>query len=229
MPHGARSLNKANLNKAILNKAILNKDGQQIGRKGAESRARLLQAARDLMRSMAGETVTASAIARRAGLASQTFYLYFADVQDLLLHLCADVAEDAAALAATLETPWKPDALLEEAEQFVAAFYRYWDRHRPILRVRNFLADNGNAPFDAERNKVSLPIVMGIAAQIAAAHDEALPPQDAMARAVIIFSAIERMAERYSEMADTVALRTDDIKRAEAHILSLLLKPGLTG
>lgn len=205
--------------------AALNKDGQIIGRKGAESRARLLDVARDLLISVPVQKLTASAIARAAGLASQTFYLYFRDVDELLLQLCAQAAEDAQDVALALDAPWDTGgSLLGYAEGFVTAFYRYWDRHRPVLNVRNFLADHGHEAFEAMRNTASLPIVQKIAERIAVAHgDGSITPKDALARAIIIFAAIERMAARYSVIQSNGVIEGADLKRAEAHILSLLL------
>lgn len=204
--------------------ATLNKDGQTIGRKGAQSRARLLQSGRTLLDRVPVQKITASGIARDAGLASQTFYLYFKDVDELLLQLCKEAAEDSQALLAELDKPWTQTHLMTRAESFIAAFYHYWDRHRAVLNVRNFLADSGHPRFLEERNTASLPIVQKIAAQIVAAHDGSLSDMDALARAIIFFSAIERMAGRYAELESTPA-RVDSIglKRAEAHILSLLL------
>ncbi|HEX7819683.1 MAG TPA: TetR/AcrR family transcriptional regulator [Sphingobium sp.] len=216
----------------------INKDGQTIGRKGAESRARLLTAGRDLLGTVPVHRLTASGIARAAGLASQSFYLYFRDVDELLLLLCLQASEDMDELHAALDGDWHADALDAHAQRFVAAFYRYWDRHRTVLNLRNFLADNGHMRFDAERNAASMPIVSAIAGHITAAHGGAqaadgdsapsgevrLSQTDAFARAVVIFAAIERMASRYSDLKATdSSIGPTDLKRAEAHILSLLL------
>ncbi|HEX7857722.1 MAG TPA: TetR/AcrR family transcriptional regulator [Sphingobium sp.] len=209
----------------------LNKDGQTIGRKGSESRARLLAAGLNLLGTVPVHRLSASAIARAAGFASQSFYLYFQDVDELFLLLCAEAAEDMDELHAEIDSEWQSDALDAHAQRFIAAFYRYWDRHRPVLNLRNFLADNGNARFDEQRNTTSLPLVSGIARHISAAHGKTLTPgqpplpaTDAFARAVIIFAAIERMASRYSDLESTNrSIGLADLKRAEAHILSLLL------
>src|SRR3546814_10296726 len=74
--------------------SILNKHGQAIGRKGAESRRRLLDATRTLIATEPAHKLTASAIARTAKLASQTFYLYFNDIDEILLALSQEAAED---------------------------------------------------------------------------------------------------------------------------------------
>lgn len=198
----------------------VNKDGQALGRKGAESRARLRDAAREMLGSVPFQKLTARAIARAADLASQTFYLYFRDVDELVLELCVDAAQDAQEVADALEPPW-------DSERFVTAFYRYWDRHRAVLSIRNFLADQGHEAFEEMRNSSSLPILEKIAERIETAQpDGAISRTDALARAIIIFAAIERMAARYSVItAASAEIDSRDLKRAEAYILSLLLTP----
>lgn len=204
----------------------VNKDGQALGRKGAESRARLLEAARRLIDEQPSAKLTATSIARAAGLASQTLYLYFSDVDELLLELARAASEDMGEIAAELDAPWDMATLHAHTERVVSAFYRYWDRHRAILHIRNFHADGGREAFADVRNAASLPIVTKIAARIRAAQGERLGEADALARAVLIFSAIERMAARYASIPGwQTMISTDALKRAEADILALLFSP----
>jgi AcrR family transcriptional regulator len=205
-----------------------NKDGQAIGRKGAESRARLLQATRQLLSELpSARKLTASSIARAAGLASQTFYLYFDDVEEILLGLSIEASEDTSGIIAALDAGWDPAAPLAYTEQIVSAFYEYWDRHRAILNIRNYMSDRGDEPFAKARNESAIPIISRIAARIRASQGEArLTERDALARAIIIFSAIERMAARYSASSGQALMPGgDELKRAEADILALMMSP----
>ncbi|WP_298692772.1 TetR/AcrR family transcriptional regulator [uncultured Sphingomonas sp.] len=205
----------------------INKQGQALGRKGAESRARLIEATRGLIAETPAEKLTASAVARAAGLASQTFYLYFADVDEVLLSLANEAAGDMAEIVAELDLPWEAVTIDAHAQRFIAAFYRYWDKHRAILNVRNFRAEIGQPPFVRARDDAAMPVVRGLATRIGAAQrDPALPERDALARAVILYSSIERMASRYAIIQGEGSLfDAEDLKRAEAHILRLLLAP----
>ena len=205
----------------------INKQGQALGRKGAESRARLIEATREMIAETPADKLTASAVARAAGLASQTFYLYFADVDEVLLSLAGEAAADMAQIVAELDLPWDVATIDAHAQRFIAAFYRYWDKHRAILNVRNFRAEMGQPTFVRARDDAAMPVVRGLAARIGAAHRDAkLPERDALARAVIIYSAIERMASRYAIiLGEGSVFDAEDLKRAEAHILRLLLAP----
>ena len=177
-----------------------NKDGQAIGRKGAESRSRLLAATRQLLIELStARKLTASSIARAAGLASQTFYLYFDDVEEVLFCLSEEASADTTEIIEALESPWDPASPQAFTLPVVLAFYRYWDRHRPILNIRNYMADRGEEAFATLRNESAIPIVTRIAQRIRAGQGEArLSERDSLARAIIIFSAIERQAGRYA-------------------------------
>jgi AcrR family transcriptional regulator len=205
-----------------------NKDGQAIGRKGAESRARLLDATRRLLAELpSARKLTASSIARAAGLASQTFYLYFDDVEEILLSLSIEASEDTADIIAALDAEWSATATRDYTAGVVDAFYQYWDRHRAILNIRNYMADRGDEPFANARNQSAMPIIIKIATRMRTAQGESrLAERDAIARSIIIFSAIERMAARYSTSQGLNLMPAgEDLKRAEADILALLLSP----
>jgi AcrR family transcriptional regulator len=210
------------------NKENTNKDGQAIGRKGAESRARLLDATRKLLAELpSARKLTASSIARAAGLASQTFYLYFDDVEEILLSLSAVASDDTTGIIAALDAPWNLAAPRDYTALVVEAFYQYWDRHRAILNIRNYMADRGDEPFAKLRNESAIPIIFKVAGRIRTAQGEdRLTERDALARAIIIFSAIERMAARYSTNSGQALMPGgDELKRAEADILALLISP----
>ena len=72
----------------------VNKQGQALGRKGGETRRRLLDATLELIATEDSHKLTASRIARAAGLASQSFYLYFKDIDEILLVLAEEASAD---------------------------------------------------------------------------------------------------------------------------------------
>jgi AcrR family transcriptional regulator len=208
-----------------------NKHGQALGRKGAESRQRLLDAAKDLLVRAPTQKLTASAVAREAGMASQTFYLYFAEMGELLLDLSKDASEDMAEVLDTLNCPWDVDSLRLHSQRFVDAFSRYWNRHREVLSIRNFQSDLGAEAFAQVRQDAGLQVVRAIAERIRAAHGaDRLSRTDALARGVIIFAAIERLAARpATTQMEPSLLNAADVLRAEADILTLLFTPPNVG
>ena len=64
-----------------------NQQGQSLGDKGRRTRARLLEAATKLLKTRSVREMTVMDIAKRAKTSSATFYLYFKDVEDVVLAL----------------------------------------------------------------------------------------------------------------------------------------------
>ena len=204
----------------------VNKHGQAIGRKGIESRRRLLDATRSLLTDEPAYSLTAAGIARAAGLASQTFYLYFKDIDEVLLILSEEASADTADIHTALTATPASASPAEYSARFVEVFSAYWDRHRSILTIRNYRSDNGHAGFLKARQDSALPLVQAMADRMVAANPGRLGDADAFARSIIIYAAIERMAARYTLPGrQEGAINSARLKQAEADILTLLLTP----
>jgi len=204
--------------------APVNKAGQKLGRKGLETRTRLLIATREMLERWPEQKLTPSTIARQADVASQTFYLYFNDVEEALLILIAEASKDNAPVIAAIEQAVKTGGS-EAMERFIRAFYAMWDKHRPLLALRNYYSDNGEARFYKLRTDCSLPIVHAIAGRLSTSG--ALSAKKCLARAVIIYSALERSASRAHTTALAAGddlLTNADFMSAEADILALMLE-----
>lgn len=183
-----------------------NKHGQSLGRKGRETRDRLLNAARELLQSNSPLQLTVVAIAKRAKMSSATFYLYFDDVQGLLLMLSEEAEKDMQVVHDVLDEPWDPKSLeLDHAARVVEAFVSVWDKHREVLRYRNLEADRGNAEFENIRLRTSVRIVSRFAEHIFAAYPDSsgFSYNEAMAEASVLVAAMERLA----------AVETDSVNR----------------
>lgn len=203
----------------------VNKHGQAIGRKGLESRQRLLDAARQLIADEPAHKLTASAVARAAQLASQTFYLYFADIDEILLTLSREASEDMSQVHEALSAPWTSQSPASHARRFIEAFSAYWDRHRAVLSVRNYLADSGHEAFTRLREEAALPLIELLADRIMAGHADGtvVDRRAAFSRSLVIYSAIERMAVRASIIqAQPRILSLKELQEAEIAILELL-------
>src|SRR6188508_3393621 len=115
-------------------------DGRALGRRGALTRRRLLQATADLLETGGVRDLRVVDIARAVGTSPATFYQYFRDVEEAVLTLAEEVGEDLAPLRELLDQPWDGDAALESSRAVVSAFLEYWDGHRAVLRTRNLAA-----------------------------------------------------------------------------------------
>lgn len=201
-----------------------NKSGQALGRKGTDTRLRLLGSARRLLDR--GTRLTAAAISREAGVSPPTFYLYFKNIPDIQLSLSDEAGEDMSEIRDILDLTWSPSMVNVRSEQLVRAFYKHWDRNRAILSTRNHQSDLGHPGFDQSRRRAAMPVILALSQRIREAHGVArVSDRDALARSVIVYAAMERLAARgTARTLQPGDLNDEELILAEAHVLGLLFK-----
>jgi AcrR family transcriptional regulator len=186
-------------------------DGRSIGKRGAETRRRLLEATRSLLETSGVRDLRVVDIARAVGTSPAAFYQYFRDVEDAVLALAADVGAEVAPLAALLDDPWEDEAALDAARALVDGFVGHWDSHRAVLRTRNLAAQEGDARFRAVRNAANAPFLEGFTRQVSAARrrgdvDAEVAP---LAAAAALVALLERMAAFHAELEPMGISRAD--------------------
>jgi AcrR family transcriptional regulator len=195
-------------------------DGRALGRRGAATRGRLLEATTELLETHGVRDLRVVDIARQVGTSPATFYQYFRDVEDAVLALAVEVGEDLAPIEELLGQPWTGPDGLDAARSLVGAFIEFWDAHRAILRTRNLAAQEGDRRFREVRSAALRPLREGLAAKVeegqAAGHVALeLSP---IAAASALASMLERMAAFHSDLEAYGATR-DDVVEATARIV----------
>ena len=99
-------------------------DGRALGRRGAQTRRRLLDATAELLETHGIRDLRVVDIARAVGSSPATFYQYFRDVEEAVLALAEEVGDEIEPLVACLEPPWDADAGLDDARALVERFRR---------------------------------------------------------------------------------------------------------
>ena len=196
-----------------------------LGRKGRETRARLLAATRELLKLVSPVQLTVAAIAKQTKMAPATLYVYFDDVQDVLYALSVEAGVEFVALFET-HAQWfcDPSRLVQDAQEFVGAFNRLWDSHCHVLQYRNLESDRGNVRFQDLRTAESLPLVerLAAAARLARPH---LRRREAYADAVVLYASVERLAAtRHQAPSDLPRLPPEELSKAQARIIAQYLK-----
>ena len=186
-------------------------DGRALGRRGAQTRRRLLDATAELLETHGIRDLRIVDIARAVGSSPATFYQYFRDVEEAVLVLAEEAGNEIAPLAARLEPPWDSEHGLDDARALVDGFVDYWDRHRAVLRTRNLAAQEGDERFREVRHRTLRAFVIGLRDKISASRAagrvvEEMSPAAASAAMVAL---IERMAAFHRELEQL------DISRAE--------------
>ena len=195
-------------------------DGRELGRRGAQTRRRILDATTDLLETHGIRDLRVVDIARAVGSSPATFYQYFRDVEDAVLALAQEVGDELEPLAALLDPPWDGAGGLDNARALVDGFVDYWDRHRSVLRTRNLAAQERDSRFRDVRNRTLQGFMAKLTAKIAQARDagrvvEEISPVAASAAMVAL---IERMASFHREL-EQIGIGRADLVETTARII----------
>lgn len=209
---------------------VSRRPAEMLGRKGIETRQRLMNAARDLLLTHSPVSLTVAAIARSAKTSSATFYVYFDDVVDVVLALASEASEDLDEVLDALVRWHGGLSPREGATAFITAFRAYYRRHLQIFGLRNMEADRGNERFLEIRGNAGQKILSRLAELIASGHlarsGTQLEDQQALARAAVIYSAIERLAASEDLYAPRPrAVSSEEIVNAQIVMLADLVAP----
>jgi AcrR family transcriptional regulator len=161
--------------------------GQRLGRKGRDTRDRIIAAAVELIYCSPADPLTLSAVARQAKLGMTSLYNYFGDLPELLLAVLDPVmasAEDG--YLGQLRARWGDDELGERCYQFVVAYHDFWARHTRLLHLRNSLSDDGDPRMADVRINATQPIIRRIVTQMDGDPRARRSPKFAMATVLMI-------------------------------------------
>jgi hypothetical protein len=123
--------------------------------------------------------------------------------------------------------------VLRKAKVFVQAYFAYWDRHYALLRVRNFVADEGDKRFiDARRRSIE-PIHLELQVKIAGFQTnvpEALRLDPASTVSVML-SMLERTAAVVRQPSAHKATRPRQVEAAAFMVAAAMIGvlPGNVG
>ncbi len=126
--------------------------GQKLGRKGAETRSRLMKAAENLLEKRSIMEVNVADIASMAGTSSAAFYVYFDDVNEVVLAVAQNIQQITPEIETLLSSPWTQEDASTKALSLVKAYVAFWQEHQAILRIRNLAADEGDKRFEEVRH-----------------------------------------------------------------------------
>jgi len=195
-------------------------DGRALGRRGAQTRRRLLDATAEMLETHGIRDLRVVDIARVVGSSPATFYQYFRDVETAVLVLTQEVGDDLAPLVALLDPPWDVDTGLDNARALVAGFVDYWDRHRAVLRTRNLAAQEGDQRFRDVRNHTLSEFISNLTAMITAAQVEGrvVGEISPIAASAALVALLERMAAFHQEL-ELIGIGRADLVETTARIV----------
>lgn len=176
-----------------------NLNGQKLGRKGRDTRERILAAAAELIANERDTPISLSAVARKASLGMTSLYNYFTDLTELLLAVLEPVMATAEqAYVGQLRDYWPDEALSDRCRSFAEAFYAFWEQHNRLLHLRNNMADAHDRRMMQQRVLATQPVINLIIVQMDG--DPAVTTTPAVAMASMLMTGIER----------SITVNTDD-------------------
>ena len=164
--------------------------GQAMGRKGTETRERLIRATTELLEKRPLRDVVVSDIAILAGTSSSSFYIYFSDVTSAALAAAQGVEQITPEMEALLGSAWTPADAQDKASALVESYVNLSSQHHAILRIRNLSADEGDKRFEDVRHRAVSRIHELLESRIAAAKNGLDPSSGASA----VLALMERIA-----------------------------------
>lgn len=206
--------------------AKINKQGQIIGRKGLETRQRLLDAALSALQASRGDALTVAQVAQLAQTSPPTFYLYFNDVDDAICMLAEQTSDDLAELPTFVRKKWPAAKYRERARTLISTYFRIMRLNREVLQYRNAAADRGDARFIKARLQGAWPLIEALADKMLQVDPEASRTRvQALAQASVVVTAMERLAARSIPDIVEPGGNDDELIDAQAEIIVRLMEP----
>ncbi len=166
--------------------------GQRLGRKGRDTRQRILDGLARRLEQDDDAPVSLSAVAREASVALTTLYIYFSDLGELILAALEPVVKDARSLNVMLRTRWPDEQLPECCHAYLEAHQAYWIKNSRILHLRNSLADTGDRRLLRSRIDLTKLQISGLVRQMDG--DPASVESICFHTAIVVMTGIERVS-----------------------------------
>lgn len=180
---GAAGLPEASGSEEAGETQYVDQSGRPLGPRALQTRQRILETTVELLEEKAMRDLRVIDIARRIGTSPATFYQYFKDVEDVVLHLATEASEQTPQILELIEGDWRGRQGHERARCLADLVIQHWERYAPILRVRNNASDEGDERFRRVRLRAMMPIVYAFENAIRRAHEEAEEAEEAAAAA----------------------------------------------
>lgn len=168
--------------------------GQRLGKKGRVTRERILAATIELLETTDVESITLTAVAKKASLAMSSVYNYFNDLTELVLavlELVMAMAEEE--YLKLLDEYWPDKRLHEKCLEFITAYNQFWSKHAKLFHLRNRMADELDTRVMQHRLDSGRPVLRRLEFQLAP-EPVYMPSEDISSMASVLLTGIERTA-----------------------------------
>jgi AcrR family transcriptional regulator len=206
--------------------ALISTDGQPLGKRGLQTRQRILEAIATLIERHGLRGLKLADLAQEVGFSPPAFYQYFRDMDEAILALCQEIGEQLPQFTFPADGWTGGDASSDGTRPFVESFMQYWDEHRAVLWARNVAVNEGDLRFQAIRNQAFLPMTDALVARIKAAQrdgriDPAIVPGSLSAALVVMLDRVGMISPTVIEPLG--GREPDDLITAVAYVFDRAL------
>jgi AcrR family transcriptional regulator len=183
--------------------------GRELRARGQRTMRRLLDAGIAVFSSRGYHSARVDDIVKAAKTSHGTFYLYFANKEDLFQALVADVADEIAALTESLGAVGPDDDGLEALREWLGRFADMYEHYGPVIRTWTE-TELGSTELGRMGTDVLAELTTTLAGRIEAVGTDVDPQLAAMAAVAMIervnyFVASGQVATNRDEMIATLA------------------------
>lgn len=202
-------------------------DGRVAGRRGQQTRQKLLDCLSEMLSSSPYRDVKVIDVARKAGTSPATFYQYFPDVEGAVLELADQMVTEGAELTEVVQgRTWVGKAGWQTAQELVEGFLEFWRRNDAILRVVDLGAAEGDKRFAKLRTKILSSVNSSLSDSVAGLQAKGKVDKD-VNPAAIAGALVAMLAAVASHQK---GFTSAGVKQAEVKpTLALLVYLGVTG
>jgi AcrR family transcriptional regulator len=202
---------------------------RELGRQGRETVRKLLEAAMAEFDEKGFQAVRVDDVVRRAKTSHGTFYLYFANKDDLIKTLLRDALRDVEVITGDFPVVTPNDAGREALRYWVGKFFDTYAAHAPILRILSSADDVNDEAYGEGLQlffRVAEAITQGMTAAGAAGRGPDEPggiPEHAELTAVACLMMLERV--NYLLSVEVRLPRDEMVNRLSAIIYAAFNSP----
>jgi len=210
---------------------LVDQGGRPLGPRALRTRRNILEAAVALLAEKPMRDMRVIDIARQIGSSPATFYQYFKDVEDVVLHLAGQAKESTPLMVELIAGDWEGEAGFERGKKLSNLVIDHWEKYAPVLRARNNASDEGNAALREERMAAMIPLVDAFKASLERSQAKAVDPQDGVWRggpvdplvgATALSSCLERTAMYHGWIEDMGSSREQLVETTAAFLQDML-------
>lgn len=214
---------------------LVDQQGRPLGPRALKTRRRILDATTELLEQKPMRDMRVIDIARRVGSSPATFYQYFKDVEDVVVHLASQARESTPHMVSIIAGDWQGPEGLERGKRLVDYVIDHWEKYAPVLRARNNASDEGHPGLREERMAAMMPLVEAFqqAIERAQAQEAASPVAegeyrggriDPFSGATALSSCLERTS-MYHQFIQQSGSTRDALVETTATFLQSMLTP----